>query len=351
MPAYFESGMFVREPAWHGLGNVVDEYPGSWEEARKLAGLDWEVVEKPVYERVEDSDGEPVLDTDGRTIFEPIPDWKRMVRNDTGFTLGTRRDSWTLIPISEMGPIVESIIDQPDVQYETAGSLEGGRKVWALVRTGKDLMLPGETTPIRPYMAVLNGFDGDASCKTISTATRIVCANTWHAADMDATASGFAYSIRHTSNWRDQVEQAKLALAGSRKQFDKVCEGMTELLQVKVTKRQAEEFVRTYIPAPADGIISERVKNNIEADRDKIRQVLEREAEANAKVALTAYGLVQAAGEWCDHLRAYRNADTYLGRTLLKPEPRKLRAINIVREIVGAPKPRRTRAKATTASA
>ncbi len=29
MSSYFESGMFVRKPAWHMEGNVVDKRPAS----------------------------------------------------------------------------------------------------------------------------------------------------------------------------------------------------------------------------------------------------------------------------------------------------------------------------------
>ena len=37
MPAYFEQGFSVREPMWHGLGTILDEYPGR-EQAMRAAG-------------------------------------------------------------------------------------------------------------------------------------------------------------------------------------------------------------------------------------------------------------------------------------------------------------------------
>ena len=40
MAHHFESGMFVREPAWYGLGTVLDE-PPTVSEAIVEAGLDW----------------------------------------------------------------------------------------------------------------------------------------------------------------------------------------------------------------------------------------------------------------------------------------------------------------------
>ena len=38
----------VKEKAWHGLGQVVQDYPTS-AEAIKFAGLDYEVVKQDIY--------------------------------------------------------------------------------------------------------------------------------------------------------------------------------------------------------------------------------------------------------------------------------------------------------------
>lgn len=51
MPAYFDTGFVVREPAWHGLAPVLDDYIDNWPDARKAAGLDWDPVAAPAYAR------------------------------------------------------------------------------------------------------------------------------------------------------------------------------------------------------------------------------------------------------------------------------------------------------------
>jgi hypothetical protein len=38
----------VSEKAWHGLGQIVDQYPTS-AEAIKYAGLDYEVIKSPLF--------------------------------------------------------------------------------------------------------------------------------------------------------------------------------------------------------------------------------------------------------------------------------------------------------------
>ena len=49
MPANIESMFSVRQMPWHREGTIVQDYPGSWNEARTLAGLDWDPVTAPVY--------------------------------------------------------------------------------------------------------------------------------------------------------------------------------------------------------------------------------------------------------------------------------------------------------------
>ena len=48
MSADVETMFYVREKPWHGLGTVVMVAPDS-AEALRLAGLDWKVVQEPVY--------------------------------------------------------------------------------------------------------------------------------------------------------------------------------------------------------------------------------------------------------------------------------------------------------------
>jgi hypothetical protein len=44
---------------------------------------------------------------------------------------------------------------------------------------------------------------------------------------------------------------------------------------------------------------------------------------------------VDAAFEYLDHLRGWRNRETYLGRCVLRPEPAKARVVAQVREACG----------------
>jgi phage/plasmid-like protein (TIGR03299 family) len=317
----------VREVPWHKEGLVIPDYPGNWAEARKLAGLDWEPIAQSVYKL-------HGIDEEGREVFAPIEDWKEIVRSDTFATLAVARDSYTLIDHEEMGEIVEAVLAQPNVKWETAGSLAGGAKVWCLACLDEPIVLPGDDTVTYPYLAITNHHDGGGACALRATAVRIVCANTFAAAELEGDRTGATFSFRHTKGWRDRIADARDAVTGARREIAAYKSLAEELLQVRVSPAQRELFVREFVPMPPDGIVSDRVVTNVEVARKAIRDILA--SPTTAGVADTAYGLVQAAGEYLDHVRRAQSWETRLNRTILRPEPLKAKALALVREVVKA---------------
>jgi Domain of unknown function (DUF932) len=97
---------------------------------------------------------------------------------------------------------------------------------------------------------------------------------------------------------------------------------------------ERELFVTQFVPMSPEGVISDRVVDNVEEARKQIRAILD--GKTCEGIAPHVYGLVQAAGEYLDHVRRYRSRDTHLTRTLLKPEPLKAKAIQLAREVVDA---------------
>lgn len=53
MAANVESMFYVRETPWHGLGTKVLTAPTS-KEALELAGLNWQVLQEPIYTETEE---------------------------------------------------------------------------------------------------------------------------------------------------------------------------------------------------------------------------------------------------------------------------------------------------------
>lgn len=324
MPANVDTMFSVREMPWHREGNILADYPGSWAKAREQAGLLWDPVAEPVYQL----DG---IDDQGQPVYKAIAGWNRIAHSGTNATLSINQDSYKLIDNGAMGEIVEAVLAQAKVKWETAGSLEGGRSVWTLAMLDEPIQLPGDDSATYPYLAITNRHTGTAAAKLRATMVRIVCANTFRAAELEGDRTGATFAFTHRGNWRDRIDQAREAVTGARKEIAEYRRLSEELLGIPITDGQRKLFVEQFIPAPPTGLTTDRVVRNIEAARKSLTDLFD--SPTTAGIAHTGYGLVQAAGEYLDHVRRANTWETRLGRTLIRPEPLKARALSLVREI------------------
>lgn len=374
MAAYFETGFSVRQPMWHGQGMVLDDYPTDWDDARKKAGLLWEpayadlFVERtvpalcrcctelvgeehapgmcPFSERAGDlvlqshcgpEDSVPVrmLPDDRLLVHVPTEGHQAIVRDDTWAVLNTPPESYQLIYHQQMGELIDAYSRAwrkagADVKFETAGSVRGGRMVWALVWLDEPYTIPTDDSPTYPFAALLNAHDGTAACKLLPTQVRIVCWNTWKMAEAEGDRHGHQVVLRHTGNVGERVEQAKEALATVRDEAKDWQMLATDLAGININDAVVATFLDEFIPIPEAA--SERTRS-MRADRQQTFRNLWVESPTVAALPDTGYKLVQAAGEYLDHLRPFRSQDTYLSRTMFSNEPVKGGVIKLVRNL------------------
>jgi phage/plasmid-like protein (TIGR03299 family) len=353
----------VRDMPWHkpqtgDRTTVTDDYPESFAEARVLAGLDWDPIALPAAERlmtvgevrervlalVREAPLHSVEETARalsdlyETSLRSDPEYRRIARSDTRATLSYQRNSYNIIPNFAFGEIIDSILEaEPGtVQLETGGSLAGGRKVWMLARINEPVQLPGDGSAIYPFLGLTSSHDGQASCAARLTTVRIVCGNTYSAAEAEGERTGKVYSFSHRGDWRERMGEAREALMYARTETQEYVAAMTELLGIKVTPAQEQLFLREFIPSPPDGLVSDRVAKNIAEARAAVLGFLEGPTVEGAGVRGTAYGLVQAAGEYLDHVRLARSWESKMNRSLLRQEPMKAQAAVLAREVAAA---------------
>lgn len=107
MAANVENMFYVRETPWHGLGTRVVEAPAS-KDALILAGLDWKVLQEPVYTGTN----------------ELVKGYKANVRNYDRRVLGVVTDRYKVIQNDEAFAFTDELLGE-GVKYETAGRQEG----------------------------------------------------------------------------------------------------------------------------------------------------------------------------------------------------------------------------------
>ena len=120
--------MYVGRTPWHGLGTQLDGPPTA-AEAIAAASLDWTVEMVPVY-------------LDGGI---EIPGKRAAVRTDTGLVMNVMSDRYTPLQNVDAFAFFDAVVGAGEAIYHTAGSLQGGRKVWALARLPGDLKVTNRT--------------------------------------------------------------------------------------------------------------------------------------------------------------------------------------------------------------
>jgi phage/plasmid-like protein (TIGR03299 family) len=329
MADYFDTGFTVRTASWHGKETLLAEAPEDWDDARMAAGLMWEPRLVPLYYR----------DGDGNFVEDPAA--RRVERDDSGAGIGTVSGTFELVTHAEMGQIMEPVLAQPGCKLDTMGSVREGRMVYASVLLDEPYTIRGDVDgfgdPVLtlPYFAILNSHDGTGACKGLFTQVRVVCANTVQASAADGDRTGAQFTLRHTSGVKARISEARDVVDGCRAEAARWREVAEQLALIKVSPAQQMQFLSEFIPMPPAGVVSDRVRANVERDQARFLHVL-RDSATNCEMQFTGLGLVNASVEYLDHLRGFRNQDTLVGRQLLGTEPLKAKAVRLVRDLVGA---------------
>lgn len=355
MPAYFDCGFSVREPMWHGKGTVLEDYPEDWDDARRAAGLMWEPQPEPVYTarqltlaQAQDltDEGVTVHRVDQPSYNDPEARFLHVVkearfqaisRDDTGEILGVPTSGYQVVTHAQMGEVIEAVLESDgNVKFETAGSCRGGRQVWALAYLDEPFQIGGDDSPSYPFLSFLNAHDGSAACKLVMTDVRVVCWNTWNAAAAQGERSGAQYVFKHVGDVAQHIQNAKDALRKIREDSQATRALFEALAKVPVDDTQVKTFTQLFLPSPRDrgDFCSDQVASNIAKSRAAFEKIYNESVTTDA-IRGNAYGLLQASTEYLDHVRGFRNPDTYMGRTLLRPEPLKAQALQLVSEVTG----------------
>ena len=285
MAANIESMFYVRETPWHGLGTKVLEAPAS-KDALQLAGLNWRVMQEPIYTAME----------------ELVDGYKANVRDSDRKVLGVVTDRYRVIQNDEAFAFTDELLGA-GVKYETAGSLQGGRKVWLLAHMPHEYIISGER--ISPYLLFSNTHDGSGAIKVALTPIRVVCQNTLNLALARAKRS---WSMIHTGDIREKMQEAKDTLFLTEKYMDELGKEFEALRMRKLTDKQVMEYIEILLPIE-DGSTPQQEKNMKRLREDmKIRYF---DAPDLQEVGKNAYRFVNAVSDFATHAEPLRRTANY----------------------------------------
>jgi phage/plasmid-like protein (TIGR03299 family) len=234
-----DSFFSVKEKAWHGLGQIVDQYPTS-AEAIKYAGLDYEVIKSPLFTYQRDEtigdNGEVV---EGSQM--PVPNHFATVRTDNHAVLGVVGKDYEIVQNVNAFEFFDAIVGGGDgILYETAGALGKGERIFITAKLPGYIRV-GKQDMIEQYLFLTTSHDGFGSITAAFTPIRIVCNNTLNAAMRNHSNS---IKIRHTASANDRLKQAHL-LMGISGSLGTELEGLlNHWSQVKITDKEVKRLIQ-----------------------------------------------------------------------------------------------------------
>ncbi len=292
MAAEVETMFSVRVKPWHGIGTIVEDCPNS-EEALRLAGLDWKVEQRDVY-------------TDN---WNRIPGYKANVRDFDQSVLGVVSDRYQVVQNEEAFAFTDELLGQ-GIRYETAGSLQGGRRTFILAKLPQRFIIAGDE--ITPYFVVMNSHDASCSIKAAMTPVRVVCQNTLNLAFRTAKRT---WMTKHTSNIMDRMDDARATLQFAEQYMKEMGKGVDALAHKKLTDRKVLEFMSEFFPVMEDMTAAQR-KNNLTLLNDmKARYFDAPDLQGMGK---NGYRFVNAVSDFATHAEPIRRTKNYKENLFLK---------------------------------
>lgn len=285
MAAQVESMFYTREKPWHGLGTMVQEAPTS-EEALILAGLDWNVIQKPIQ----------------TTEGSPIPGFFANVRDCDEKVLGVVTNRYKVVQNREAFSFTDELLGE-GVTYETAGSLQEGRRTWVLAKLPHRYIISGDE--IEPYLVFMNSHDGSGSIKAAMTPIRVVCNNTLNLAL--STAKRF-WSINHTGNIDGKLEDARYTLLYADQYMGELGKAIDQLSKIRIPDRQVYEYIDALFPLTEDP--TDQQKKNLMRLKEDLKQRYF-DAPDLADTGKNGYRFVNAVSDFATHSKPLRERANY----------------------------------------
>ncbi len=285
MPANVETMFYVREAPWHGLGVRVEEAPSS-QDALRLSGLDWQVVQQAI------------TTTEG----VPLPGYKANLRDTDHQVLGVVTDRYRVVQNAEAFAFTDGLLGE-GVRYETAGSLQNGRKIWLLAKLPDKYIIEGDQ--IDPYLVFSNSHDGSGSIKVAMTPIRVVCQNTLNLALSSAKR---VWSTIHVGDLAGKMTEAHNTLLLAEKYMGQLGLEFSRLSQVKLSDQKVLDFIDQLLPM--DDQPTEIHRKNVIRIREDMKQWYF-DAPDLQHVGKNAYRFLNAVSDFATHAKPLRETASY----------------------------------------
>ncbi|MCQ6958401.1 DUF932 domain-containing protein [Mucilaginibacter aquariorum] len=301
----------VKEKAWHGLGQIVDQYPTS-AEAMQYAGLDYTVEKRPLFTNSLENELSEI-DTGIAAFKITVPNFYATVRNDNNAVLGVVGKDYEVVQNVNAFEFFDAIVGGGDgILYETAGALGKGERIFITAKLPGYIRV-GHQDMIEQYLMLTTSHDGFGSITAAFTPVRVVCQNTLNAAMRNHTN---AIKIRHTASANDRLKQAHTLMGISGNMAEEMEGIFNHWSQVKITDKQVKKLIQVAMAPNRETITNlelgllDKLSTNYTNIVDSVYEyALGSPTQQMDTTAGTVYGAYNAITGYFQNVRTYKDGE------------------------------------------
>jgi len=310
----------VQEKAWHGLGQIVKDYPTS-AQAIKHAGLDYEVVKSPLYTKTSN-----IIDpTDNLEIGDNevnVPNYFATIRTDNNAVLGVVGKDYHIVQNREAFSFFDSIVGGTDgILYETAGALGNGERIFITAKLPDYIRVGNGDDVTEKYIFLTTSHDGSGSITAAFTPVRIVCQNTLNASLRNMSN---VVRIRHTSGAKQRLENAHKVMGLANEFSNQLEDIFNNWAKVKVHDHEVKKMIQfalcpnketlQHLKAGNEDEISTVFKNTVE---DAFAYAMTSDSQQMNTTKGTLFGAYNAVTGYYQNVRSYKDSEAKLQSIIL----------------------------------
>jgi len=240
---------YAWEAPWHKMGTRV-EHALTSEEAITAANMDWNVITSPI-----------LYTSPSSGVLQEVPHRVAVIREDTDEVFTVASDRYTPLPNRNTFDFFDNVVGAGQAIYHTAGTINGGRKLWILAKLDGELHVTNDDV-LHKYILLGSSHDSTMPLSMMFTTVRVVCDNTFSLAlKLNSQEQGIKFTAKHTPNIAQKAVNARETLDLADAYFENMMVGVNSLVQQEWDSTDMKRFAYTLFDLDVEKSIDEQRKN------------------------------------------------------------------------------------------
>ncbi len=293
---------YVGKTPWHKLGQQLPS-GASLEVWSQAAGMDWMIESSPVQFTV-----------NGR--MHEMPDRVVLYRSDNQFALSSVSRWYKPVHPGEVLGFFRDLTDAAGFTLETAGTLFGGKRLWALASIGAEAAVADPRDKMKGYLLLSTACDGSMSTEARYTTVRVVCNNTLgYARNGSAKAN---VKVTHSATFDPAAVKRELGIEMAKAQFTEAMGQFRQMAETRLTEAETiDATANLFVPAFCEMDKAEKTKllNKTSGPIFRVDELAIDHKALGSDLAGTdgtVWGWLNAVTQYVDHEARAQSQDTRL---------------------------------------